>query len=114
MTLRIHYAVIGHAPGRPRLHPNEDPTYAQFEAEGHCCDGCVDGCAGSGRSSSSPVNIQVAFVDDMPEGSLDVEIRWEAFGKPQRLLLDTWAADALASALRQAHQGDGHGWKAAS
>lgn len=109
MTTRLSPTLIGSWPER-RLHPNEDPTFVQFEASAHCCAECGEGHV-DGHDSSTPTTIQVAFRDDLPEGSLDIEIRWTAFGKPQRLLLDTWAADALASALRQAHFGDGAGWK---
>lgn len=110
-TTRIASTIVGNARGRRRLHPNEEPTNAVFDATGHCCDGCIDGCAGQGRSSFAPTELHVAFVDGMPEGALDIEIRWDHFGKPQRLLLDSWAADALASLLRQAHMGAGVRWK---
>ena len=109
MTTRVSSTLVGSWPER-RLHPNEDPTYVQFEAAHHCCGEDGEGHPDD-HESSTPTTLSVAFRDDMPEGALDIEIRWEAFGKPQRLLLDTWAADALASLLRQAHCGDGAGWK---
>lgn len=109
MTTRLSPTLIGSWPER-RLHPNEDPTFVQFEASHHCCapegEGHVDD-----HESSTPTTIQVAFRDDRPEGALDVEIRWTAFGKPQRLLLDRWAAASLASLLTSAHLGDNAGWK---
>lgn len=111
MTTKIDSTLIGSWPER-RLHPNEEPTYVQFEGSHHHCCGEDGEGHPDGHESTTPTTLSIAFRDDLPEGALEVEIRWEAFGKPQRLLLDTWAADALASSLRRAHQGDGHGWKA--
>lgn len=109
MATHVSHELVGYWPER-RLHPNEEATYVQFESTHHCCADCSEGHVGTSESSA-PTTLSVAFRDDMPEGALDVEIRWESFGKPQRLLLDTWAADLLASLLRQAHNGDAAGWK---
>lgn len=79
----------------------EEPTYVSFAHEGYCCEGCTEGHDGT-TSSLQPVELTVSWRDDLP-GGMSIEIAWVMGRKPQKLVLDSWAADALSSALKRAH-----------
>jgi hypothetical protein len=86
----------------------EEPTYVTFDSTGYCCEGCTEGHESDTTRSFQPVELTVAWRDDLPPGAMAIEIRWTTAGaKPQTLVMDSWAADALASAVHRAHYGVG-------
>jgi hypothetical protein len=103
MTIHVEPTVIGqHRDSRGN--DLDEPTYVGFEHSGYCCTGCVEGHDGT-HESGGPVELTVAWNDDDAyQAGFAIEIRWETPGRrPQKLLLDTWAAEALAAALNAAH-----------
>ncbi len=86
------------------LHPatigfdQDEHGFAYFDSTNHCCEGCEEGHVGSTKNSA-PIEIQVAYIEGMPEGALEVELRWKHFDTPQTLALSADAAQTLVTIL---------------
>lgn len=104
MAEHIHRITIGNDGGY--LSSGTGEGHVRFEHAGYCCAGCEEGHNGT-TISAQPVEMTVAYRDDLPPGAAAIEVRWNMGTRPQRLLLDFDAAEELISALTFAQFGIG-------